>query len=168
MVATHGPSSSPSTSLKEQKHRVHGTSSTPVPQVLHHPKTGTASRVQLSLLALMAVANGFWLFLIVTRTDPEQITNRVWFLVALLLVTFPLATALIYRIRLPRVKGSAVRHCFSDALREGMLLGIFLTANALLRMTAFWSPLTSGMLLALVVSLDAIALVKQWPTTTTG
>ncbi len=125
-------------------------------------RTGTASRLQLALITLLGACNLCWLFLIVKETDPDSALNRVWFVVALMLSSVPIASLVVYAARLPRATGLAVRHCLSDSLREGFLIGSLISANAVLRMTTFWSIWTAILLFAVAGMADLIVLSRRW------
>jgi len=125
-------------------------------------RTGAASRLQLTLLSILAVANWSWLVAVVLTSDPDVTLNRAWFIVAITLAGFPTATLLMYAVRKPRVDAAAARACFGDSLREGFLISTWISANAALRMTTFWSPLTAALLLALAGIVDVIVLARRW------
>lgn len=132
------------------------------PPPLPGVSTGMATPLQLTLLGVIAAANAAWLVSIVVLTDPDVVTNRLWLLAALTLAIFPLATLVIYALRSPRVSGAAVRTCFPDALREGLLAASFVTANALLRLTGLWTPWAALVLLSLAAIVDLLALSRRW------
>lgn len=124
--------------------------------------TGRAKRWQLIALGLLSATGWTLLVEVVVRTDPTEVLNRVLFLATLTLGVFPLGALSAYAVRAPRVTLSAARTCLSDSLREGWLCAAVVTLNALLRMTSFWSPLAAGLVLALAVVVDVVAISQRW------
>jgi hypothetical protein len=106
------------------------------------------------LIGLLAYAAwGGWTYLLLYRS-PDELTNRLFFILSFTAAVFFTALFLFYQLG-KVATGKAAEMVFYPAARRALLLGFFFLATALMKLIGIFSLLNAG-LLALILLLTEI------------